>query len=227
MFEQAYGLPEDPTSKTEVKNSAPPENRFLKAIFLMQTALCALALILCLVLKYFAGDLYSTARDFYRQNIATKANLEEVLETGSAATAQTFCNIALPQSCILLAPMQGTVTSGFGYRADPLTGTHSFHSGYDIAAAEGTAVCAAISGKAKIAALSNSSYGNCVIIESGAIRTLYGHLKTVKINTGDSVTAGQQIGECGSTGRSTGPHLHFEIQIGAHPIDPAPFLKLL
>lgn len=228
MFEQAYGLPKPEPQEQLPKNGLAPNSPFLKAIFMLQTVLCTTALILCLILKYFAGDLYTVVCSFYRQNIAANANIEEVIETSSAAVTPAFCSAdTLQKNMLFYNPMPGTVTSGFGYRTDPFTGAHSFHSGYDIGAAEGTAVCAAMGGQTEIAALSNGSYGNYVVIKNGAVKTLYGHLKTLTVAAGETVTAGQPIGQCGSTGRSTGAHLHFEIQISGQPIDPAPFLNLL
>jgi murein DD-endopeptidase MepM/ murein hydrolase activator NlpD len=99
-----------------------------------------------------------------------------------------------------------------------------FHSGIDLAAAAGTPVRAALAGRASVA-LSAGGYGLHVVLDhGGGLTTLYAHLSSVLVAGGDLVTAGQVIGEVGSTGNSTGPHLHFEIRRDGLPEDPSPEL---
>ena len=102
------------------------------------------------------------------------------------------------------------------------------HKGIDLVAASGTIVFAANSGKV-VKAGWYGGYGNCIIIENVTRRTLYGHLSELDVQVGQQVEAGSTIGRVGSTGRSTGPHLHFEVHQrtvrGWSPIDPQPLLK--
>lgn len=108
-------------------------------------------------------------------------------------------------------------SSGFGTRKDPFTGRRAFHAGYDYAAAVGTTVIAAAAG-----IITHSGrlglYGNAVRIDHGrGVSTLYGHLHTIYASERQYVNKGDAIGEVGNTGRSTGPHLHYEVRINGKP----------
>lgn len=122
-------------------------------------------------------------------------------------------------------PQTYRVTSNFGNRTDPITGQKAYHSGMDIGAPYGTSILAAADGIV-IAAQFVSGYGNYVIIDHGSgIWTLYAHMSKITVKKGDEVEVGQKIGEVGSTGRSTGNHLHFEVRKNQTAVDPAPYLK--
>ncbi len=104
------------------------------------------------------------------------------------------------------------VTSSYGTRLDPFTNKATFHGGMDLAAPEGTPVLASRPGKIVFAG-NMGGYGNLIVIDHGhGYKTLYGHLKAFTAKRGDQVQAGAPIGLVGSTGRSTGPHLHFEMR---------------
>lgn len=121
-------------------------------------------------------------------------------------------------------PVTGTITSPFGWRSNPFGGGPEFHQGLDIAAPMGTAVTAAAGGTV-IMAQWYGGYGNYVLIDNGGgYSTGYGHLSAIYVSAGQVVARGQAIGAVGSTGQSTGPHLHFEIRIAGKPVDPAPRL---
>ena len=121
-------------------------------------------------------------------------------------------------------PVTGTITSPFGWRSNPFGGGPEFHQGLDIAAPMGTTVTAAAGGTV-IMAQWYGGYGNYILIDHGAgYSTGYGHLSAMYVSTGQSVQRGQAIGAVGSTGQSTGPHLHFEVRIAGKPVDPAPRL---
>ncbi len=110
--------------------------------------------------------------------------------------------------------------SKFGMRVHPVTGVYKLHTGIDIPATTGTPIRAAESGQV-ITASYQGAYGNCVIIDHGnGYSTLYGHQSSIAVSVGDTVTRGQTIGYVGSTGYSTGPHLHFEIRVNGSPQDP-------
>ncbi|MCM1985095.1 D-alanyl-D-alanine carboxypeptidase family protein [Lyngbya confervoides] len=111
-------------------------------------------------------------------------------------------------------PTQGSYTSGFGYRIHPVLGTYRFHSGDDIGAPTGTPIVAADCGKVVLAEW-EGGYGNSVVIEHrNKLFTRYAHQSVMTVKVGQSVGRGQRIGSVGSTGRSTGPHLHFEVRKG-------------
>jgi murein DD-endopeptidase MepM/ murein hydrolase activator NlpD len=121
-------------------------------------------------------------------------------------------------------PVNGTITSPFGWRSNPFGGGPEFHQGLDIAAPMGTTVTAAAGGTV-IMAQWYGGYGNYILIDNGGgFSTGYGHLSAIYVSSGQAVQRGQAIGAVGSTGQSTGPHLHFEIRIAGKPVDPAPRL---
>ncbi|MDX6528101.1 MAG: hypothetical protein QOH41_391 [Blastocatellia bacterium] len=122
-------------------------------------------------------------------------------------------------------PVMGKLESGVGGRRNPFGGRgFEFHEGQDIDAARGTPVEVAASGRVTIAGWQRG-YGNVVYVDHGAgLSTRYGHLSEIDVSVGQSVTRGQTIGLVGSTGRSTGPHLHYEVRINNQPVDPRPYL---
>ncbi|MBL8068473.1 MAG: peptidoglycan DD-metalloendopeptidase family protein [Armatimonadetes bacterium] len=119
-----------------------------------------------------------------------------------------------------ILPVNGRFSSGFGYRVHPISGVRKMHTGQDIAAPSGTAIKAAGSGKVITAAYLNG-YGNTVVIDhGGGVSTLYGHCSRLFVSVGQTVSQGQKIAAVGSTGYSTGPHLHFEVRINGKPVNP-------
>jgi murein DD-endopeptidase MepM/ murein hydrolase activator NlpD len=125
-----------------------------------------------------------------------------------------------------LAPVvDGWFSSNFGYRIDPFTGQQMFHEGIDFPAETGTPVVAAASGKV-IEAGYQPQYGKIVAIDHGnGLVSRYAHASDVFVSEGDLVVRGQRVASVGSTGRSTGPHLHFEVRLNGVPQDPARFLR--
>jgi murein DD-endopeptidase MepM/ murein hydrolase activator NlpD len=115
-------------------------------------------------------------------------------------------------------------SSNFGYRIDPFTGQRTFHEGIDFPAEKGTAVTAAASGTVVFAGV-HPEYGKMVEIDHGnGLISRYAHASQLAVKEGDLVVAGQRIATVGSTGRSTGPHLHFEVRLNGVPQNPARFL---
>lgn len=116
------------------------------------------------------------------------------------------------------------LASGFGYRVDPIYKTVKMHTGLDFAAPTGTPIYATGNGKVSEANYDNSGYGYHVIINHGyGYETLYGHMVRIKARPGQAVNRGEVIGWVGSTGKSTGPHLHYEVIKSKHKIDPVHF----
>jgi len=112
------------------------------------------------------------------------------------------------------------ITSYFGYRVHPIYRTTRFHSGIDIGASYGAPIYAAEYGKVILASYYDG-YGNCIIIDHGdGVSTLYAHCSSIIVRKGQYVSKGQIIGYVGSTGNSTGPHLHFELRINGNPVNP-------
>ncbi|MDX1915793.1 MAG: M23 family metallopeptidase [Methylophilus sp.] len=119
----------------------------------------------------------------------------------------------------------GYNSSSYGWRIDPFNGQKAFHEGLDFPANTGTSVLAAADGIV-IAAEHTADYGNIVKIDHGAgLETRYAHASALFVKVGERVIKGQKIAEVGSTGRSTGPHLHYEIRLNGNPLDPRQYLQ--
>jgi murein DD-endopeptidase MepM/ murein hydrolase activator NlpD len=129
---------------------------------------------------------------------------------------------ALVQPVLAHIPVDGDCqqSSGFGMRRHPTLKGRRMHAGIDFAARPGTPVLAAGSGIV-VHASRMGGYGRLIIIDHGhGLTTRYGHLRGIRVHVGDEVNAGQTIGAVGSSGRATGPHLHFEVRVADRPVDP-------
>ncbi len=125
---------------------------------------------------------------------------------------------------IMTVPVDAEITSGFGYRMHPILGYQKFHSGLDFGSDSGSTIRSAAAGVV-IYAQWYGGYGNTVIVDHGSgYTTLYGHAEGFYVAEGATVQKGQPIAAVGSTGLSTGPHLHFEVRQNGEPIDPVPYL---
>lgn len=187
----------------------------------------------------------------YKQSVAIKAELEEkeedlhhnlamfeqvLLETARQEKAKLAEKIRLQGNSVIgsggqlhlpLPPGSFRYTSGFGVRTDPFTGKQAGHNGVDMAAPKGTPIYAAESGVVILAGL-YSGYGNAIIIQHDeTYSTLYAHIREggIMVKVGQVVERGQKIAEVGSTGRSTGNHLHFTVYKNDVAIDPMPLLR--
>jgi murein DD-endopeptidase MepM/ murein hydrolase activator NlpD len=117
------------------------------------------------------------------------------------------------------------ISSGFGVRSDPFTGDAAFHAGLDFRGPIGAPIYAAAAGSVSFAGI-RSGYGNCVEVDHGnGLMTRYAHMSRIGAHIGQKVGPGDVLGAIGSTGRSTGPHLHFEVRINDRPVNPRPFLE--
>ena len=125
---------------------------------------------------------------------------------------------------VLRWPLNSVVTSPFGYRVHPILGTRRLHTGIDLRGSNGTPIGAAGDGTV-ILARAWGGYGNTVVIDhGGGLTTLYAHQSRVEVSSGAKVSAGQIIGHVGSSGLSTGAHLHFETRVNGAPVDPVQYL---
>ena len=117
-------------------------------------------------------------------------------------------------------------TAGYGVRSDPFRGRAAMHAGIDLAGPVGTPIYATADGIVSESGYHNGGYGNLVKLDHGrGIETRYGHMSAILVRAGQRVTRGQMIGRMGSTGRSTGSHLHYEVRIDTRAVNPIPFMK--
>ena len=125
-----------------------------------------------------------------------------------------------------LWPVEGPITGSFGERIDPFNGEGAFHSGVDIGSSYGTKIIAPADGVV-IATEVMGGYGKAIMIDHGnGISTRYGHLSGYAVTTGQRVSRGDVIGYVGESGRSTGPHLHYEVRINGTPVNPYKYLRI-
>ena len=128
-------------------------------------------------------------------------------------------------SLVWPCPSYSRISSQYGYRTHPISGTRKLHKGLDIAASSGNPVIAAASGTV-VKSYFSSSYGNYVVIShGGGLMTAYAHMTRRLVSAGQTVAAGQQVGTVGSTGNSTGPHLHFEVYVGGSTTNPMNYVS--
>ncbi len=122
-------------------------------------------------------------------------------------------------------PCSGSVSSGYGYRTHPIFGDRRLHAGIDLSCPYGAAVYAADGGTVSFVGVMGG-YGNVVVVDhGGGLATTYNHLSSFQVSTGDKVSRSEHIASVGSTGYSTGAHLHFEVRVNGTPVDPMPYLQ--
>ena len=169
-----------------------------------------------------AADSAETQRELDKLEADAQALTSSIRNSGSSSSSSKYNGgiMAWP------VPSCHTVSSGYGGRIHPTTGKYKFHGGLDIPGSYGSAIVAANSGKVIWAGNRGDSYGNYVIIDhGGGVSTLYGHSSKVLVSTGQRVSRGQRIANVGSTGRSTGPHCHFEVRINGSRVNPNPYVN--
>jgi murein DD-endopeptidase MepM/ murein hydrolase activator NlpD len=126
---------------------------------------------------------------------------------------------------LFIWPVSGRITSPYGYRNSPFTGVRQFHGGIDLGVISGTPIRSAMSGRVIVAGWSDV-YGNYVVVSHhSGYRTLYGHMSLIRVKSGEYVTTGQRLGDVGSTGLSTAPHLHFTVYKNGVTVDPRSLMK--
>ncbi|WP_413817103.1 M23 family metallopeptidase [Pusillimonas sp.] len=158
--------------------------------------------------------------DFLQQEVTRQKEWFRMMDL--ALTRRAGVEASLPTLMPVNYPY---LSSSFGWRRHPISGRHVMHEGLDFAAPKGTPIHAA-SGGVVTAAGYKSGYGNMVEIYHGNdLVTRYAHASKLKVKAGDIVERGQEIAAVGSTGHSTGPHLHFEVRMAGHPLDPVLFLE--
>jgi murein DD-endopeptidase MepM/ murein hydrolase activator NlpD len=147
------------------------------------------------------------------------ARIAAMIQGGAGSTGSGNPNAQLAW------PAPGSITSGFGWRVHPIFGTQRFHAGVDINAPCGAPIWAAEAGNV-ISSGWHGGYGETIIVDHGdGLSTLYAHQSARQASVGQQVSRGQRIGTVGTTGWSTGCHLHFEVRVNGSPVDPVPYLS--
>jgi murein DD-endopeptidase MepM/ murein hydrolase activator NlpD len=161
----------------------------------------------------------------YRDDVDKMSFRSHRLNKDLAALEQKFvAQSRLLSSTPSISPVRGILTDGFGGRSDPFTGEHGQHAAVDISSAVGQAVRAPADGIVVKAEWANG-YGNVIYISHGyGYSTRYGHLSGFAVRPGTRVKRGDVIGYVGSTGRSTGPHLHYEVRVNNNPVNPLEYI---
>lgn len=163
-------------------------------------------------------------RDAEAAAAAAAAQAAASADSGSSDDGSYDSYTPVSGSGAMIWPVNGVVTSPFGYRNHPIFGRAILHSGVDIGVDYGTPVHAA-DGGVVVEAGWISGYGYAVVIDHGnGLSTLYGHNESLAVSSGQSVSQGQVIAYAGSTGNSTGPHVHFEVRANGDPVDPSSYL---
>ena len=153
----------------------------------------------------------------------TEQETETTEEQNLSQEEQDIINVKNTTSFI--KPVEGTISSVYGYRETATGSVPKNHTGTDIAAALGTKIQSATEGQVVLVS-EEGDYGKHIKIQIGEVSIIYAHCNALYVNEGDMVTQGQEIAEVGSTGNSTGPHLHFEIRISERTVDPQKILDL-
>ncbi len=214
-----------------------------KLSYLMaQTVMCAILIVLILVIKFLNNEGSKTLKKWYKENFLQNTRVSTVTDkedeqsdigfsydSGSDAI-NTSLDLNKTQNSIktnqslnsLVWPVNSQkITSDFGSRQDPFTSNVAYHKGLDIAVNMGTPVLAAASGRVINVGYEKNGYGNFVAIEhSSGFVTLYAHCSKINVKVGEEVKAGQTVALSGSSGRSTGPHLHFEVRLHGTLLNP-------
>ena len=156
-----------------------------------------------------------------------EAQIKAIQAAGSVSSSSSSTSAAGSSSGgggQLYRPVPGAITSPYGYRMHPIFHERRLHTGVDMHAGMGTPIHAAAAGTV-VSAGTRGGYGKCIVISHGGnLSTLYAHQSSILVSVGQKVSRGQVIGKVGSTGYSTGPHLHFEVRVSGSPVNPAKYL---
>ena len=209
----------------------------------VQIVLCVLALLFVFSLKLIGGDVYSYSFSVFKENFDKPIDINQVLspeiktpsEPGAGGTVHSdslpfflrfedigeIKNADISQINSMVVPVNGRISSRYERRINPVTGEHEMHAGLDIAAEYGSDIKAAMDGVVLRVDYEQGGFGNFIeLAHENGITTVYAHCSKIILNEGDRVKKGDIIAKVGSTGRSTGPHLHFEVRIGEIRINP-------
>ena len=184
------------------------KNKSTLYIVILQAVFVILAVAVLFIIKTFFADLFSVTKENYYEYFG-----DETVTEPQRVSAEV--------NSFIVPVANGIVTSNYGIRQSPFSTDKEKHYGTDIAAEKGTEILAVKEGKISFVGNDSDGYGNYLKINhSGSLQTLYGHCNEILVGEGEYVMAGQPVATVGSTGRSTGNHLHFEILINGEAVNP-------
>ena len=168
------------------------------------------------------NDLLARKMHAFLDQLETEARLEELSQR--EISEALMGNREMLASTPSIWPTEGWLSSKFGNRRSPFTGQREFHKGIDISAPQGTPIFATAKGRVTKAG-HDGGYGKILVLEHGfGLKTIYAHMQKFAVNKGQEVERGELIGYVGNTGRSTGPHLHYEVRLNNVPVNPANYI---
>jgi murein DD-endopeptidase MepM/ murein hydrolase activator NlpD len=176
-----------------------------------------------------AADVAGLTRDSrHRRMTASFGRLAEAASAEAESLMAVITHLENQQARLSatpsITPTRGWVTSSFGYRSSPFTGNREIHRGIDIAGRMGTPVIAPADGVVRYAR-DRRALGNAISVSHGyGIETIYGHLHELRVQPGQKIRRGQVIATMGNTGRSTGPHLHYQVEVNGKPVNPQNYI---
>ena len=207
-----------------VKGRYAPKKEKKRRTSPLMTQIAVSVLLVCLGVAI--NSVHNRTTEKYKDMLSTSLTVGGDLGDVSKALETFSSNLKkISHDSEYVSPLDGYVTDSFGSRVNPVTQEESFHYGIDIAAAEGTTITAARSGQAVYCG-DDEYYGNYIILKHAEdIFTVYGHCKEILIKEGDMIEVGDEIGTVGSSGQSTGNHLHFGIKISGEYVDPKEYIE--
>lgn len=196
-------------------------------ILFLQVFASLFLVISVLLFKTFSADGYKEIKNGYEKYFEKGISADFIMSEDKEEKSENYTVTESPetiktvfQNNSFLLPVSGEITSVYGYRDDPFTGERKLHKGTDIASDYGTLIKSAAAGVVSFVGYDENGYGNyCTVRHSDGVKTLYGHCSEILVNKGEEVSAGQVIAKVGSSGVSTGNHLHFEIRVDEIPVN--------
>lgn len=215
-----------------------------------QTVICILIIFSVIVLKFIGGEVYNYTKNLFDEKFNMPTNVEQVLNANQTQkiinTHATVYGVGGTKEDIkylknqseisekeqnkltecdinsMYVPVNGNITSEYSYRVHPISGEYKFHSGLDIGANSGEEIKSALDGKVvEVDDSASTGYGKYIIVShTDGVSTLYAHCSEIIAKLGDTVEKGELIAKVGSTGYSTGPHLHFEVRVNNICLNP-------
>lgn len=190
-------------------------------ILLLEIAAVIMVIVILLIIKFFVPEAFGKAKQIHDEHFE-----EETVVLKNETEKAEITSLSNFSGNKFLIPLKGKITSHFGVRNDPFSGKKARHEGTDIAAPKGTDILAAAGGTVSYIGYDEDGYGKYFkISHSDDISTLYAHCSEILVKKGEKVEAGQIVAKVGSTGQSTGNHLHFEIRIKGEAVNAMWYLK--